>query len=246
MLAKGLQHLSGEVQLRTNSRGSLGSFGSRSVALRRRVLSSIGAAAAVAALLIGLIAPSSAAAAGGASPDPAPSGGASAATPLPDPSPQAGAAALRSSPSSSHTASSSTPASVVSSRPVVRVSRSIAPAEPATRIAITPSAGAVIAAPSSSPVRAHPRVRSARRRTRAAIAPISGIPLRGILLAPLRGFTRFTTPPTVAAAVASRIARHAGPWLLLSAIALVVLVIASGSMLRLLRLNGHWWETRSP
>lgn len=243
MLGKDWQLQSGEVPLRTKSAGFWGSFGSKRGDGSPPSISALIGEAALIALLVAFLLPAAAAAAGGASPDPPPSGGTSASIPRPDPSPHSGAVALPAISSSSHTSSSSSARPVVSTPPPVRASYSITPVgTPALRTVIGASSAAGVTsniAPSSLQQHARPAPRT--RHSRRAIALDRFLSPLGSLLAKRRELGSASSWTALAPAVA----RHGGVWLLLSAIALAILVIASLSLLRLVRLNGKWWEGRT-
>lgn len=211
-----------------------------------RVRGLIREATVLGVLLTGLVLPASAAAAGGVSPDPAPStGGATASSPAPDPVPQAARASVPSSSSSAHTSptqtssSSSAHTQVPPAPPAQPSGPNTSNESPAPATAGTASAAVVVPVserPSSSGDARPARHAKHAAQLRKPVAAAHGDLLAGVFLAERRllgGASAVVTPITTA------VSRHNGLWPLLSAMALVVLVIASLSLLRQLRSE---WE----
>jgi hypothetical protein len=213
------------------------------------ILAQIGEAVVLGLLLMTFLLPASAVAAGGASPDPAPqtaSGGVTASSPTPDPAPQA---ASTSQPAQSSPAGSSR-------QSVSTATSSPAHSVPAKTLASPRSGGSVTAGTSltgsgppqgngttslgAATSRKHAASRVRRRHPRSVPSLNLSHPPLGLLLA-----HRLELGLANLSKGAPAVVRHDGILLLLSALALGVLVIASLALLRLVRLNAEWWEGRT-
>ena len=203
---------------------------------------------ALGVLLVGVAMPAPAVAAGGAAPDPAPPGAPAAPGPSPDPAPQAASlsrpSASSSTPSSSSSSSSSSLAqSVVSTPPRVASPPSIGSVQPPVSRTVSGGSSEGVTAATGEPRSLRGRAsRDLRaRHPLSATSPGRSRPPPGILAGKyeLRGLASL-------AATAPAAVRHDGVLLFLSAMALGVLVISSLALLRLVRLNGQWWEGRAP
>lgn len=212
------------------------------VPLAASVLAGVREVSIVASLLAALVMPSAATGAGAATPDRAPAGGVSSSSPSPDPSP---GATVNASPSTA----ASTPSSSVSvshqssvvTAPLATTRFGRAAASPARAIVASQSSLAVTSSGAPQSSRRPARTAARMRHRTAAGAPVRGLPPRALLLAPRHDFA----PPAGRPTPASAVVRHDRVWLLLSAMALAVLVIASLALLRAVRLNQAWWEGRT-
>lgn len=188
---------------------------------------------------LALLMPGAAAAAGPA-PDPAPQPASTADTnsPSPDPAPQA--AAWPQAPTPPSQSSVGSPAPSVTVQPSGG-SLAVTPTQPAAQ---TPARGeaSVTRSPSLSPPRAahapSPRRPAHAHRSHAsADAAVSQEPLR-LLVARMRSWLRLPSGGVIEPTTS----RRSGLLLLLSALALATLCLASSALVRLLaRLGDHWW-----
>ena len=198
---------------------------------------------ALGVLLVGVAMPAPAVAAGGAAPDPAPPGAPAAPGPSPDPAPQAASLSRPSASSSTPSSSSSSAQSVVSTPPRVASPPSIGSVQPPVSRTVSGGSSEGVTAATGEPRSLRGRAsRDLRaRHPLSATSPGRSRPPPGILAGKyeLRGLASL-------AATAPAAVRHDGVLLFLSAMALGVLVISSLALLRLVRLNGQWWEGRAP